>query len=438
MTPEEARRYVLDAARARGVAAEVLSEFGRELTARSHQRKLEQLTQASRGGCGVRVVVEGHTGYAYTEELTPEALDWMLQEAIDNALLQSETGGFLPDGAATGHRDLVGDALRGSVEAKVQMAIGLEGTIREDRRVKQVLFAAYGEREWDVAVTSTQGADGGYRRAVAGLLASMVMQDGTSRKQGWDAEWATGVGMLEPGRTALEFTERTGRLLGAERLRTGRYRAYFEPKAFVALLAAFVPMWNGKNVAERKSPLAGRLAQSVASSLLSVIDDPTLPEGLASRPVDAEGTPARRTVLVEDGVLRAYLTNSATARELGVENTGHAWRSYRGILSAAPTNLYVAPGTGLTFTDGVLVTELSGLHAGTNAVSGEFSVQALGLWVEDGRVAYPVEDFAVAGNFLTLLREITAVGTDLRWDYAMRVAYGTPTVEVRELSFAGV
>lgn len=437
MTQDDARRYVLDRAHSRGVAAEVVSELGRELTARARERKLEQLTQAVRGGLGVRVVVDGRTGYGYSEELTPEALDWMLLEAIDNAGLQSDTGGFLPSGAGAGHTDLVGDALRGSVEAKVQMAIGLESTVREDRRVKQVLFAAYGEREWEVAVASTEGADGGYRRGVAGFMASMVMQDGESRKQGWDHEWATSVVALEPGRTALEFTERTGRLLGARRLRTGRYRAYFEPKAFAALLAAFTPMWNGKHVAERKSPLAGRLGESVASAGLTLIDDPTLPDGLASRPVDAEGTGARRTVLVEAGVLRSYLTNSETARSLGVENTGHAWRGYRGILWVAPSNLFLAPGSGVTFTEGVVVTEVAGVHAGTNAVTGEFSVQGLGLWVEGGRVAYPVEDFAVAGNFLSVLRDIAALGTALQWDYAMRIAYGAPMVEVRELSFAG-
>lgn len=437
MTQEEARRHVLGKARARGVAAEVLAEIGRELTARAHQRKLEQLTEAVRGGLGVRVVVEGRTGYAYSEELTAEALDWMLQEAIDNAGLQSETGGFIPAGRAAGHKDLVGEALRGSLEAKIQMAIGLESTISEDARVKQVLHASYAEREWSVAIASTEGADGSYRRGVAGMIASMVMQDGTSRKQGFDDEWSTTAAALEPGRTALEMTERTGRLLGAKPLRTGRYRAYLEPKAAAAILAAFTPMWNGKNVAERRSPLAGRLGESIGSPLLTLVDDPLLPEGLASRPVDAEGTPGRRTVLVEGGVLTSYLTNSETARTLGQENTGHAWRTYRGILWVAPTNLYLAPGAGVTFTDGVVVAEVMGVHAGTNAITGEFSVQALGLRVEDGKIAYPVENFAVAGNFLALMREIIAVGSELKWVYAGRTACGAPMIEVSALTFAG-
>ena len=437
MTQDDARAYVLSEASARGIAAEIVAETGRELTARVHAHRIEHLTQAVRGGIGVRVIVEGRVGYGYSEELSREALDWMLEEAVENAGLQRETGGFLPAGTATPRVETVGDRLQASLETKIQTALGFEGTLREDKRVKQVLIASYAEREWDVAVASTEGADGSYRRGVAGLMASIVMQDGSSLKQGWDDTWATDVNELDPGRTALEFTERTGRLLNAQRLGTGRYRAYFEPKAFAAMLAAFTAMWSGKAVAERKSPLAGRLGEVIASPMVTIVDDPALPEGLASRPVDAEGTRAMRTVLVEGGILRSYLTNSETAKQLGVANTGHAWRGYRGTLGVGPSNLFLAAGAGVALQEGVLIAELSGLHAGTNAITGEFSVQALGLWVEDGAVAHPVEDFAVAGNFLTLLRNITAVGDRLEWDFGMRTAYGTPVVEVRELSFAG-
>lgn len=437
MTVDEARAYVLQQARVRSIAAELVAESGRELTARAHARRIEQLTQAVRGGVGLRVIVDGRVGYGYTEELSREALDWMLREAVENAGLQRETSGFLPAGTATPRAEMVGDGLSASLETKLQTALGFEGTLREDKRVKQVLIAAYAEREWDVTVASTEGADGSYRRGVAGLMASTVMQDGTSLKQGWDDTWATDVRQLDPGRTALEFTERTGRLLNARRLATGRYRAYFEPKAFAGLLAAFTPMWSGKAVAEKKSPLAGRLGQAIASPLVTLVDDPTLPDGLASRPVDSEGTPAKRTVLVDAGILRSYLTNSETAAQLGLPNTGHAWRGYRGTLGVAPSNLFLTPGPGIALQEGVIITDLSGLHAGTNPITGEFSIQALGLWAENGAIAYPVENFAVAGSFLTLLQQITAVGDRLEWDFGMRVAYGMPMVEIRELSFAG-
>jgi len=438
MTGDEARRYVLAQARERGVDVEVVGQQSRELTARAHAGRIEQLTQAVRGGLGVRVVTGGRTGYAYTEELSPAALDWMLDEATENAGLQQATNGFLPAGSALGRTDLVGDRLTAPLEAKVGAALGFEGTLREDKRVKQVMLAAYTEREVDVAVASTRGADGAYRRGAAGIGGSMVMQEGNSLKQGWDMKWVTELHQLDPGRTALEFTERTGRLLGARPLKTGLYPAYFEPKPFIHLLSFFWLMWSGKMVMEGKSRLAGRLGERVAAPIVTLVDDPTMPDGLASVPFDAEGTPTHALTLLEGGVLRGFFHNSETARALGAQTTGHAQRAYRGILGVSPTNLALRPGAGLAMEQGVLVTEVTGVHAGANPISGEFSVQGLGLWVEGGEVAYPVENFAVAGDFLSLLTDVTALGDALEWEFGMMGgAYGAPLVGVAGLSFAG-
>ncbi len=437
MTLDEATRYVLDAAQRRGIAAEVLGERGRELTAKSYQHRIEQITQAVQGGVGVRVVVDGRMGYAYSEELSPDALDWMLNEAVDNAALQTEADKFLPEGTDLGRHDLVGDGLTAPLESKLGTALGFEATLREDKRVKHVMFAAYAERERDITLASTQGTDGAYRRGLAGVMASVVMQEGESRKQSWDADWVRDLQQLDPAHTALDFTQRTGRLLGARPLPTGRYTGYFEPKAFAHLLAAFWPLWSAKAVMEGKSRLAGRLGSQIGSSLLTLVDDPTIPEGLASRPFDAEGTPARPVTLVEDGILKHFLTHSETSRVLALPNTGHAARSYRGVLGTSPSNLFIRPGAGLRMDTGVIVAEVSGVHAGTNSISGDFSVQALGLWVENGQIAYAVENFAVAGDFLTLLMHITGIDSMLKWELMGRMAIGTPTVEVADLSFAG-
>ncbi|MCX8089204.1 MAG: metallopeptidase TldD-related protein, partial [Meiothermus ruber] len=121
---------------------------------------------------------------------------------------------------------------------------------------------------------------------------------------------------------------------------------------------------------------------------------------------------------------------------MGVENTGHAARNYKGVLGIAPSNLFVEPGAGVQMDSGIVVTDLMGLHAGANPISGEFSLQALGLKVEGGEVAYPVENFTVAGNFLELLNRITALGSELEWNPMMGIV-GSPMVEVAELSFAG-
>lgn len=437
MTLDEAKRYLLDAARSRGIAAEVLGARSRELTARSHQQRIEQITQAVQGGIGVRVVVDGRMGYGYSEELSPEALDWMLSEAIDNAGLQTETDKFIPEGTDVGRHDMLGDGLDAPLESKIQTALGFEGTLREDKRVKQVMVAAYTEREGNVTLGSTQGTEGAYRRGVAGVMASVVMQEGGSLKQSFDADWVRDIQALDPAHTALDFTQRTGRLLGARPLQTGRYTAYFEPKAFAQFLMAFWPMWSARSVREGKSRLAGKRGEQIAASLITLIDDPLLPDGLASRPFDAEGEPGRPLTIVEDGVLKNFFTNSETARALALPNTGHAARHYRGVVDISPSNFYLKPGAGVRMDKGVIVAEVIGVHAGTNAISGDFSLQALGLWVEGGEVAYPVENFAVAGDFLKLLMNVSAIDTTLKWEFVGRMAVGTPTVEVADLSFAG-
>ncbi len=435
MTLEEAKGYVLWRAREMGLQAELLFVENRELSLRAQGGRLEELKEARQGGVGLRVVAEGRVGYAYTEELSQEALDWALEEARENALLSAKEGA-IPPGRPLGNHDLLGEGLSAPLEAKGQAALGLEKRLREDPRVRAVLMGGYMEREVRVALESTQGVQGAYRTGLAGLMGSFVMQEGESLKQGWDFRPSKEFHALEPGRTALEFLEKTARLLGARPLRTGRYRAYLEPKAMASLLMVFAQALSGKAALEGKSRLLGRLGERIGSALVTLIDDPTLEKGLLSRPFDAEGTPAKPTVVVEKGIFRTFLHNSETARALGQENTGHAQRSYKGTLGVAPSNLYLAPMGNLRLTEGVVITELMGLHAGANPVSLDFSLQALGLWVEEGEVRHAVENFAVSGNLLELLQAVEAVGDDLDW-VLLDAAYGSPTVAVSELSFAG-
>lgn len=435
MTLEEAKRYLLRRAKELGLEAEVLFQEERELSLRARGGVLEEIKEARQGGLGLRVVAEGRVGYAYTEELSEAALEWALQEARENALLSGKEG-FVPEGRPLGGHDLLGEGLSAPVERKKEAALALEKALREDPRVKSVLMGSYLERERRIALASTQGAEGSFRTGFAALTGSFVMAQGKSVKQGWDFKAGKEFHALEPGRTALEFREKTARLLEARPLKTGRYRAYLEPRAMAMLLSVLAQAFSGKNALEGKSRLLDRLGEQIASRLVTLVDDPTLEKGLASRPFDAEGTPAGRTMVVEKGVFKTFLHNLETAKALKQRNTGHAARTYRGTLGVAPTNFYLEPVGNLALTKGVVVTEFMGLHAGANPVSLDFSLQALGLWVEEGEVRHAVENFAVSGNLLELLQAVEAVGDDLDW-LLWDVAYGSPTVAVAELSFAG-
>jgi PmbA protein len=261
----------------------------------------------------------------------------------------------------------------------------------------------------------------------------IVMTDGTLKKTGWDYSAKREVNALEPGQTALEIVRKTARHLNAKPLQTGKYRAYFEPRAFTGLLAVFGHMLSGQNVLEGQSKLAGRIGDKIGSDLVTLVDDPTRLEGLGARPFDDEGAKAQRLVMIEKGILKSFIHNSYTAKKLGMTNTAHASRHYNTPLSVNFSNLLLEPGAGVTLKDGIIITDLMGLHAGANPISGEFSVQAFGLKVEGGESVHAVENFAIAGEWLELLQNIVGLGEKLEWKGSL----ASPMVEVAELSFAG-
>jgi PmbA protein len=436
MTFEAAKRYILNEAKALGLEVEVLATESRTLMLEAQNGKLAETTQATQGGIGVRAVIAGKTGYASSEELTPEALRWVLSEAKENAELQSSTGAALPQSQAFGYHDLISEGLSAPLSDKAAAVTLLESELRKDKRTQQIPFARYTETETQLSLASTQGADGGYRNGYTGIYASVIMRDGESLKQGFDMHFEKEFHTLNPGQTALNILNKTGRLLGAKPLTTCRTTAYFEPKAFAQLLGVLSYMISGKSLTEGKSPLADKLGSAIASSQVTLSDDPTLPGGMASRPFDSEGTPAQALKIIERGIFKSFLHNSATARETGQPNTGHASRSYKSSLGVSPTNLILEPGAGVRPQDGIIITQLSGVHAGANPISGDISLQALGLLVEGGETLHAVENFVISGNLLTVLGNITALGTELEWSL-MGPAIATPMVEVADLSFAG-
>lgn len=433
MTFEEAKNYLLDRARAQGLEVEVLASEHRELTIASDQGRTSDLTQATRGGLGVRLVEEGRTGYAYTEERSHDALDWVLNEALENARLQTQQDGFLPEGRELGRTDLLSEGLSAPLERKAQAAQALERALRADERTAQISVVRYTERETSETLASTRGADGGYRNGASVLLASFVMQEGGSVKQGFGVEVSKEFHDLDPMRTSQKMLQDTGRLLGAKPLPTGRYRAYLEPSVVADLLQVLAFALSGKTLTEGRSRFEGRLGERVANELVTLIDDPTLPRGLASRPFDSEGTPARRLPLIENGVLRSFMHNSYTARRAGHENTGHAHRQYSGTLDVRPTNLLLEPGDGVELEDGVLVTEFMGLHAGANPITGDLSLQALGLRYEGGE-SWPVENLVMSGNLFELLERVSGLGRETEQRPNGVVA---PVVRIEDVSFAG-
>lgn len=437
MNVTAAKRWLLQEAAKRGCEVEVLATKSDRLTVEAEAGRTTNISSASRGGVGIRAVIDGRVGYASTEDLSEEGLGWALDEAIENASLRPPSQAALPAGGALGRHDLLSEGLSAPLEAKAAAVVELERALASDARVQSVQFTRYMEMAQEVEIGSTQGVDGGYRSGAPLLLAGLVMREGSSVKQGYEYSVKPDFHQLEPGVTAQEALGRVGRHLGAKPLATGRRRALFEPEVVAQLLGLLVFALSGKSVVEGMSGLAGKLGQRVASDSITLTDEPTLPGAMGSRPFDAEGTPAAPVTLIEAGILRSFLHNSDTARRLEQANTGHASRSYSSTLGVAPSNLILQAGSGVPEADGILVTDLMGLHAGANPITGDVSVQAMGLAMHGGELT-PVDDFAISFNLFELLTRIEAVGDDRKWLPSFGDGfYYVPSLSVADLSFAG-
>lgn len=182
---------------------------------------------------------------------------------------------------------------------------------------------------------------------------------------------------------------------------------------------------------------AGKLGEPVAAESVTVVDDGTIPAGFGTSPFDAEGLPSRRTVIVERGILRSYVLNTYTGRKLGMKSTGNAGRGLAGNPHLDAGNLFLEAGTQAPeeilrgVPSGLYVTRLMG--RGVNLVTGDYSRGAAGLWIENGVLTYPVQEITIAGNLKDILRNITAIGSDL----VFRTAVAAPTLRIDGMTIAG-
>ncbi|HEY7435041.1 MAG TPA: metallopeptidase TldD-related protein, partial [Methylomirabilota bacterium] len=237
----------------------------------------------------------------------------------------------------------------------------------------------------------------------------------------------------EIGRTAAR---RTVRRLGARRVKTAEVPVIFDPDMAATLVRHVAGAASGPSLYRRASFLVGKRGERIAAPSVTIVDDGTVPGALGSRPFDGEGLPVRRTLVVEQGVLRSYLLDTYSGRKLGLPSTHHAARDGSGV-SVSTTNLHLAAGDRdpadliRSVKNGLYVTELIGF--GVNGVTGDYSRGAVGLWIENGELAYPVEEITIAGNLLDMFHAVEGIGNDL----VFRDRTAAPTLLIGRMAVAG-
>jgi PmbA protein len=293
-------------------------------------------------------------------------------------------------------------------------------------------------------LANSRGFMGSYRTSYAGVSAAPLAVDasGTMQRDGWWSS-ARSFALLEsPEAVGAEAARRTVRRLGARRVQTQSVPIVFAPEVARSLIGSIFEAASGDAIWRHASFLAGKLGESIAHSTITIIDDHTmtLPSGVGgfgTSPFDGEGLPSRRTIVVEEGVLKNYLLNTYTARKLGMRSTHNAARGLAGTPGIGCGNLYLEPGAQTkdeiiaAIPAGLYVTSLMGF--GTNTVTGDYSRGATGLWIENGQLTHAVEEVTIAGNLSEMFRNVTAIGNDLEF----RGAIASPTLRIDGMTIAG-
>jgi len=444
---EQVAATVIRLAREAGATdAECTTAEGDEFETTVRLGEVEQIKEAGSRSAGVRVLFGKRVGSSYTSDLTDVGLRAMVAQAVDIASITTEDPfSGLPDpeelGSLKGDLQIFNDDVsRLDAAAKVDLARRAERAALDfDPRIKNSEGGSFGSSLSARAFANSRGFVGSYQSSGCSLSVSPLAQEGDSMERDYWYTAARGVAGLEsPEQVGRIAAERAIRRLHARTVPTQKATVVFDPRMARTLIGHIFEAVHGESIYRKASFLTGKLGQKVASEQITIIDDATLPGLFGTSPFDDEGVPSRRTVVIENGVLKNYLLNSYTARKLGMKTTGNASRGLSGNAGIGHGNLFLQTAAGIPVADllsqvrtGFYVTELMG--QGFNGVTGDYSRGAAGLWIENGELTYAVQKVTIAGNLRDMLTNVAAFGNDLEF----RSSVASPTLAIAEMTISG-
>ncbi len=416
-----------------GEQVEAYAAHSKDADVEVHKGGIETLSTAETDGVGIRVVLSGadgnRQGFAYTGSLDEASLQACLVEARDNASFGTpdpHLGLAEPDGVEPTVLDVYRESLASfPAAAKIELAMELERLVRAgDSRIRSLRSSSYGDGLLEVAIASTTGIKREYRRTGVSISAYAIAGSDDDTQTGFGYSVGRSADELDVQKAAAMAVERSTRLLGATKPASRRTAVVFDPFVTSSLLSILGGTLNAEAVLKGRSLFADRVGQQVAIDGFTLMDQPTNPAAFGATPIDAEGLATRELPLISGGVLQGFVHNTVTARRMGngARSTGSAVRGgFKGTPGVGCRALTVKPGA-LTqqeifqqIGNGVLVQSVSGIHSGVNPVSGDFSVGAEGLLIENGQLGAPIREFTIASTLQRMLMEILAVGSDLEW-----------------------
>ena len=458
-----AMQVVDRALKAGATDAEVVAYEGDEFSVHVRLGQVEQFVESGSRAMGLRVFLEAEGGQrtatTSTSDLSEAGLSRMVSSAVSLARITGvDSFAGLPERDAFGMHDpgaqalFFEDANAIAAPERIEIAKRCETVaLGYDVRIQNSKGAGFDCSSARRVMVNSRGFTGEYSRSYCGFSVTPIAQDGSGMQSGyWYSSARTARLLDKPEEVGRIAAQRALRLLGARRVRTQECPVIFPPDTARGLMGNLLGAANGDAIYRNASMFTGKLGEQVAGENITMVDDGTmvfdhtLPDGstlrvggMSTSPFDGDGLPTRRTVVIERGVLKELLLNTYTGRKLGMASNAKATRGLAGAPGIGGGNYFLEPGTQTheqivgDMKQGLLV--LSTMGFGVNLVTGDYSQGASGLWIENGEIAYPVEEITIAGNLKDMFRNVSAIGNDLEW----RGSGAVPTVRIEGMTVAG-
>jgi PmbA protein len=430
--------------RARRAGADAADAVFFEGISLSHARRLgktEKLERSEGHDLGLRVFIGRQQAVVSSTDRSPEALSALVERAVAMARTVPEDPYCgIADPAEITHGwpslDML-DPEEPAAEVLIERARAAEEAALAVTGVTNSEGAEAGWGRSSVALAASNGFAGTYSGSSHGVSASVIGGSGTGMERDYDFSSAIfAADLRDPAEIGKSAGERAVKRLGAKKMPTCRCPVVFDPRVARGFISHLLGAISGPAIARGTSFLKDRLGERIFPEAIAIIDDPHRQRGLRSKPFDGEGIANRRRAIIDKGVLTTWLLDLRSARQLGLETTGHAARGTASPPSPSATNVWIEPGALspqaliADIESGFYVTEMMGM--GVNGVTGDYSRGAAGFWIDKGEIAFPVSEMTVAGNLKDIFARLQAAN-----DLEFKAGADSPTLRIDDLTVAG-
>lgn len=410
-----------------------------------YKGNIEKYQNSQSGGFCFRGLYDDKMGYYFSENVEDPDIESVVENAIENSrILTGEDKEFIFEGSkeyadVNVYNEKLADM---TDDEKINAAFEMEKAAQKyDSRIT-VNSSVVASGVSTVYISNTKGLELKEKSNYLMAYVEAMAEDKGETKEKGELWIGSDIDEFNPAMIAESVAEKVISSLGGSSVESGKKKVIIKNETFADILECFCGNFYADNVQKGFSLLKDRTGEKIASDNITVVDNPLLEKGYATTAFDSEGVATYSKNVIENGVLKTYLYNLKSAAKDGTKSTGNGFKAgFKGSVNTSTTNFYIEKGSmtleemAESVGEGILITDVAGLHSGTNSISGDFSVAAEGFKIENGKITSPVNQITIASNFYDVLKNIEIIGCDLKFNSS---AIGSPSVVVKDMSVAGL